>query len=191
MHMRGLTWLFWGGIAAAACGCGGSPTGPSGAATLNLRMTDGPFADAKAVLVTFSELAVHRAEEEWVVVPFAGANSRTCDLKKLESGAQDVLGIGALTPGHYTQIRLVVDRAQLYFENDSADSPACAPSIVIDGPSASLEIPSGEVKLNRAFELTADNATTILLDFDGDKSIRQTGNGRYTMAPVIAILGVE
>ena len=35
--------------------CSGSPTGPtqSGSATLNVRITDSPFEDAKAVLVTF------------------------------------------------------------------------------------------------------------------------------------------
>ena len=59
------------------------------------------------------------------------------------------------------------------------------------GQSAQLEIPSGEVKLNRQFELTDDYATTMLLDFDGDRSIKQTGNGRYIMTPVIGIVSVQ
>ncbi len=172
--------------------CGGSPSGPSIAATLNVRITDSPFSDADAVLVTFSEVAVHRADDEWTTVPFAGdAMTRTCDLKKLE-GAQDVLSVGALLQGHYTQIRLVVASATLYFENASGEGPACAPMIAPPyGQSAQLEIPSGEVKLNRQFELTTDDATTMLLDFDGDRSIKQTGNGRYIMTPVIGIVSVQ
>lgn len=71
-------------------------------------------------------------------------------------------------------------------------SPDCrAPRYPPAGRSASVEIPSGEVKLNHGFELTADGATTMLLDFDGDRSIRVTGNGRYMMTPVIAIVSVE
>jgi len=53
-----------------------------------------------------------------------------------------------------------------------------------------VQIPSGEVKLNRGFTLEADATTTIELDFDGDRSIRETGNGVYMMNPVIAILSV-
>ena len=189
--MRLIPFVVLSAVAMAAWACGGSPTGPIGAATLNLRITDGPFADAQAVLVTFSEVQVHRVDEAWEVVPFVDGASRTCDLKKLENGAEDVLGVGALTPGHYTQLRLVVDHAELFFEDDSGASLACAPSIVIDGPSEPLEIPSGEVKLNRQFELTAEDATTILLDFDGEKSIRQTSNGRYRMTPVIGIVSVQ
>lgn len=172
--------------------CGGSPSGPSGATgTLNLRLTDSPFSDAQAVLVTFSEVTAHRAESDWTSVPFAGAaTSRTCDLKKLET-AQDVLGTGPLSAGKYAQVRLVVASATIYFDNAST-GPACAPTIAPPaGSSASVEIPSGEVKLNRGFELAADGATTILLDFDGDRSIRETGNGRYMMTPVVGIVSVE
>ena len=175
-----------------ATACGGSPAGPSaGTGTLNLRLTDSPFSDARAVLVTFSEVTAHRAESDWTSVPFAAAAaSRTCDLKKLET-AQDVLGTGPLPAGRYTQVRLVVASATIYFDTAST-GPACAPAIAAPaGRSASVEIPSGEVKLNRGFELAADGATTMLLDFDGDRSIRVTGNGRYMMTPVIAIVSVQ
>jgi hypothetical protein len=99
--------------------------------------------------------------------------------------------VGALQPGHYTQIRLMVESSSLYFDNQSS-GPACAATMASPaGRSAPLEVPSGEVKLNRQFELTADDAMTMVLDFDGDKSIKETGNGRYLMTPVIAIVSVE
>lgn len=190
-------------IAACTCACGGnsnSVTAPSGTtATFNLRLTDSPFNDAKAVLVTFSEVTAHRSDSDFTKVPFAdGATARTCDLKRLMA-AQDVLGTGPLPVGHYTMIRLVVSSAALYFDNTSAGTAACAPTITVPGPgrSASIEIPSGEVRLNRQFDLSSSTATTMLLDFKGDQSIREignadtTGNGRYSMTPVIAVVSVQ
>lgn len=178
-------------LALSALACGGGPTMPSGTAMLNVRLTDSPFTDADAVLVTFSTIRAHRSDSDWTTVPFAdGETSRTCDLKKLENGAEDVLGSGPLPIGKYTQVRLVVDHAEIYFDNPST-GPACAPSITApQGPMANLQIPSGEVKLNRGFELALNVPITMRLDFDGDSSIHLTGSGIYMMSPVIAVLSV-
>jgi hypothetical protein len=175
-----------------ALACSDSPSSPSGnSATFNLRLTDSPFSDARAVLVTFSEVTAHRSESDWTTLPFAGgATARTCDLKKLEN-SEDVLGTGPLPAGKYTQVRLVVQSARLYFENPST-GPACASTITPPaGTMSDLRIPSGEVKLNRGFTLEADKPTTMVIDFDGDKSIHQTGNGTYMMNPVIGITRVD
>jgi hypothetical protein len=155
-------------------------------------LTDSPFSDAKAVLVTFSEVTAHRdADSGFSTVPFAaGATSRTCDLKKLEQ-AQDVLGVGQLPAGRYTQVRLVVSSAAIYFDNASSGDACAASMSAPSGRNASLVIPSGEVKLNRPFDVPEGGSTTMLLDFDGDRSIRETGNGRYMMSPVIAVVSVK
>jgi hypothetical protein len=181
----------------AAAGCGGSsPTGPSGSSgSLSVMLKDSPYSDAKALLVTFSEVSAHRdtdTDSGFTTLPFAGgATSRTCDLKKLGT-AQEILGAGTIAAGHYTQLRLVVSSASLYFDNASPDAAACAPTLAMPpGSSASVDIPSGEVKLNREFTVSALGATTILVDFDGDKSVRQTGNGKYSMTPVIRIVSVQ
>lgn len=185
-----------GAVVLTAFACGGgdndSPTSPTAGATMNLLITDTPFSDARAVLVSFSEVTAHRSGEGgFTRVPFAGgAASRTCDLKKL-TNAQDVLGTGTLPAGHYTQLRIVVSSAILYFEN-AADGPACAAAIAAPaGRNAAVEIPSGEVRLNRQFTVPETGATTMLLDFDGDQSIRLTGNNRYMMSPVITIVSVQ
>ena len=171
-----------------AAGAGGSGVGSDGTLTINL--TDTPFGEAQAVLVTFNEVQVHRSGSGWVTLPFAGsASSRTCDLKKLV-GAQNVLGTGQLPSGHYTMIRLVVSGSTLYFNNPSSGS-ACSSSILPpSGQNAPLDIPSGEIKLNREFDISTGGVTAILLDFDGDRSIRETGNGRYMMNPVISVVSV-
>jgi Domain of unknown function (DUF4382) len=190
--MRRLSLLAF-GVMFVTLACSDSPSSPSGSsATFNLRLTDSPFSDARAVLVTFSEVTAHRTDSDWTTLPFAGAaTSRTCDLKKLEGGADDVLGTGPLPAGSYTQVRLVVQSAKLYFDNPSVGT-ACAPAITAPaGAMADLRIPSGEVKLNRGFTLAADKTTTMVIDFDGDKSIHQTGNGAYMMSPVIGITRVD
>jgi len=178
---------------------GGSSSSVTGSLAINI--TDSPFSDAKALLVTFAEVNVHRSDgDSWQTMPFAsGGASRTCDLKKLQ-GRTDVLGVGPLPAGHYTQIRLVVSSANIYFDNQSG-GPACAPAIAApSGKSAPVDVPSGEVKLNREFTI-AGSATTMLLDFDGDQSIKQIGssngngkgnsNTKYMMTPVIRIVSVQ
>ena len=178
-------------LAATMTACGDSTTGPSGSSRLTVMLKDSPFTDARSLLVTFSDVSVHQTEGEWATVPFAGgASSRTCDLKKL-TAAQDVLGTGALTPGRYTMVRLTVSSAVLYFDN-VAPEPPCAPTIAPPaGRSALVDIPSGVVRLNRPFDVADGGGTTMLLDFDGDRAVRETGNGRDRMAPVITIVSVQ
>jgi hypothetical protein len=186
-------------VAAAACalslGCGDSDTGPSGTTgTMRMMLKDSPFTDAKSLLVTFSEVDAHKsdtADSSWAKIPFAaGGTARTCDLKKLQT-AQDVLGTGPLATGHYTQVRLVVSSAAIYFDN-AATGDACAPTIAAPaGRTASVTIPSGEVKLNRDFDVSSGTTTTMLLDFDGDRSVRETGNGQFMMSPVISVVSVQ
>lgn len=186
-------------------GVGGSGGGSAGVGTLAIHITDSPFSEAEAVLVRFNEVSVHRSGAGWESLPFSGGGSgRTCDLKKLQ-GPIDVLGVGPLPAGHYTQIRLTVESADIYFDNASIGA-ACQPIITPPlGENAPVEIPSGTLKLNRQFTLESGGATTIVLDFDGDRSIKLTGSngngngrgngqgnvGRYIMTPVIGIVSVQ
>jgi hypothetical protein len=176
------------------------------AGRLSIRLTDSPFSDAQALLVTFSEVSVHRADPgEWKTIPFVTGSSRTCDLKQLKD-AIDLLGVGSLPAGKYTQIRLNVTSAALYFDNASATGPCAAQIAAPAGESAPVDIPSGEVKLNNEFTV-AGSGTTITLDFDGDQSVLQTGSGnsngngngrggtnsskKYMMVPVIRVVSVQ
>jgi hypothetical protein len=167
----------------------------SGFGKLTMRLKDSPFSDAKAFLVTFSEVSVHASGGSWQKVDFADttATSRTCDLKQLQNGATDILGVASLPAGHYTQIRLTVTAATLYFDKAvTGTTSACTTTApTLTGRSAPVKIPSGDIKLNREFDL-ADGATLqILLDFDGDKSVNQLGNGNYQMSPVISVVSVQ
>jgi hypothetical protein len=187
------------GLSIAALACSGSPTAPSQSGNLRLMITDTPFEEATSLHVTFTEVKAHRADGAggWLTVPFAGdpaPTTRTCNLKKLEE-AFDILGVASLDAGQYTQLRLVVESAKIYFGGTATDGPACATTLTAPGgpgvTSETLEVPSGEVKLIHPFELSANGSTTIELDFDGNQSVRETGNGRYRMTPVMKILAVK
>ena len=144
---------------------------------------DSPFQDAKALLITFSQVSVHKGDTpdgEWIKI----AGERTCDLKQLES-TQDLLGTEPLAAGHYTQIRLLVSKAVVYL--DKSGGTACAPIAPASAP-ADVTIPSGEVKLNRPFDIVEGATTTLTVDFDGDKSMHLlSGAGGYMMSPVITV----
>jgi Domain of unknown function (DUF4382) len=174
------------GIATSACSSG---TGPSGSGTLRMTLKDSPFSDAKALLVTFGDVSVHLSDTPDGTWTKLGTGPRTCDLKRLEN-AQDVLGAATLTAGHYTQIRLLVATAVISF-NEATTGDTCAPSFTLTQPTVNVTIPSGEVKLSREFDISPNSTTSILLDFDGDKSVREMGNGSYSMSPVISIVTVQ
>lgn len=174
-------------------GSGGAGSGGSG--TLSVVIKDSPFREAKALLVMFSEISVHMSGGDWMTLPFDGAvTTRTCDLKRLET-SEDVLGVGTLPAGHYTQVRLTVSSAKIYFTaRTSASGPVCAPALALTpttDPGVTLEVASGTLKLNREFDVPAGGATKILLDFDGDKSVHETGKGRYKMSPVIGVVSIQ
>jgi hypothetical protein len=190
--MRPIRLLFLGLFMSIWVACGGGSTSPSGSNTLTVMLKDSPFTDAKALLVTFSIVSAHMSGGNFITVPFSGgATSRTCDLKRL-TGAQDLLGTGALTAGHYTQIRLIVSSATIYFDNPSASATPCATTIAApSGRTATVTIPSGQIDLNREFDVTSTTTTTITLDFDGDQSVKDTGNGTFLMTPVITIVSVQ
>jgi hypothetical protein len=176
--------------AGPSSGSSGGGSGGAGLGTLQVLMKDSPFSDAEAVLVTFDEVSVHHTGAAWLSLPFAeAAPARTCDLKRLEE-VTDLLGVGQLEAGHYTQLRLNVSRTRIYWDNEST-GPACAPTIIAPlGTFSEATVPSGTIHLNRQFTIDPGAMTTITLDFDGDKSIKETGNGKYMMQPVIAVLAV-
>ncbi len=128
-----------------------------------------------------------------MTVPFSGgATTRTCDLKRLAGSAHDVLGVGALTPGHYTDLRLTVSSATLYFQTTTTPCAAAMTFSSTTETGTPVTVSSGQLQLNRQFDLTSTTTPTqILLDFNGDASVVQTGVGVYRMTPVISVVSVQ
>ncbi len=150
-------------------------TGEEGTGKLIMQLTDAPSLNITEALVNISQIRVHYAGTNqnetngtWIVVT---NESQTFDLVQLQN-ATDVLGEVNLSAGWYTQIRLSVDKAL----------------VTIDGTQYDLKISSKNVKLIAPF-LVEDNETlTLTLDFDVQKSIHETGNGKYIMKPTIKVI---
>ena len=133
-----------------ASGCTTQP----GTGNLVLKITDQPGLNIEEALVTISNVQVHIPSEDnesgWVTVVEGPVEY---DLVEL-IGVEQVLGETTLTAGIYTQIRLEVESAL----------------VTIDGEQHDLDIPSGSVKLVRAFEIREGETTELILDFDAQES---------------------
>ena len=62
---------------------------------------------------------------------------------------------------------------------------------LLTGDEIPLKIPSEKIKINGGpFDVPADLTTSVLIDFDAEKSLKKTGNGRYQLKPFVTIAGV-
>ena len=162
-------------------------TGSTG--TLTVMLKDQPF-KAKALLVSFTEVSAHLVDASggrWMTL---SDQDVTCDLVQLEH-VEDVLAGGSLPAGHYTQLRLGLGTAAIYFENPWVSSSPCVATSTLVAPDGDMDqvtVPPDKVILNRQFVLDGDSKMTITLDFDGAKSIHRTGNDTYMMKPVISVV---
>lgn len=152
---------------------------------LKIYLTDAP-GDYLAVNINLSRIEGHIAvdgEEEEGAAPWQvlmeWPDGYPVDLIKLEDFSL-LLGSLELTPNKYTQLRLFLkEEASLIIEGEEGEE-------VIEP----LEIPSSlqtGIKLNHPFEIIEGNITEITIDFDAQKSIIQTGNGKHKMKPVISL----
>ena len=147
-----------------------------GTGTLVLQITDAPGdLNISEALVTISEVRVHYAginqndtNGSWITI---AEEPQTFDLVQIQN-ATELLGEANLSAGWYTQIRLFVDEAL----------------VTIDGVQYNLEISSKNVKLIKPFLIRDNETLTLILDFDVQKSVRQTGNGKYIMKPTIKVI---
>ena len=147
-----------------------------GEGTLILQITDDPGdLNITEALVTMSEVKVHYAgfDEndtfgEWITIV---NESQTFDLISLQN-ATELFGEANLSAGWYTQIRLSVDEAL----------------VTIDGVQYDLEISPSKVKLIKPWKITDGETLVLTLDFDVQKSVHETGNGKYIMEPTIKII---
>ncbi|MCJ7572092.1 MAG: DUF4382 domain-containing protein [Candidatus Thermoplasmatota archaeon] len=150
----------------------------TGTGLLVLKISDKPGdLNITRANLTISQIRVHLGASDvndsnvtgWYTVV---NKSQIFDLMTLQNNVTEELGIVNLSPGLYTQIRLYIEKAVL----------------TIDGVEYDCKIPSNTIKLITPFQISADNTTTITLDFDIWESVHETGNGNYTFKPTIKII---
>jgi hypothetical protein len=169
-----------------AGGCSEKPTAPetgSGYLKINLsgtfekgRPEQGPYDEVNVQVV---RVDVHRANAPdstggaWITVADAAT---IVDLQALADGTASVLADTVLPAGYYTQVRLVLGDSN---------------TVVVDGEVFPLTVPSGNktgLKLNHPFVIDSGALYEFTVDFDSDRSVHRTGNGRYMLKPVMAII---
>ena len=156
----------------------------TGKGTLKIYLTDAP-GDYKEVNINISRIEGHIAVEDeegyWEEL-MEWSDGLEVDLIELED-VSILLASLELEPNKYTQLRLFLmggeGDAWLVLEGS-------------EGPTSTelLEIPSvyqTGIKLNRPFEIVAGSITKLTIDFDAEKSVIKTGNGKYKLKPVIHV----
>jgi len=158
-----------------------------GKGTLKIYLTDAP-GDYLEVNIIISKIEGHIAGDgeegedkgSWEILK-EWDEGLLVNLIELEDVSM-LLASLELEPKKYTQLRL-------FLEGDEEEDAW----IVLNDSGLtekSLEIPSvyqTGIKLNRPFEIVAGMITKLTIDFDAEKSVVKTGNGKYKLKPVIHV----
>jgi hypothetical protein len=164
-------------LALSGCSDATNPEASGGVGRISLNLIDAP-GDYEAVNVQIVGVRVHRADADdsnsgWFDI---AVDTTEVDLLTLSGGNYLDLADSTLPAGRYTQIRLLLGDAN---------------NVVVDGEAHDLRIPSSAqtgLKLNHPFTIESGATYAATLDFDADRSVHVTGNGRYMMKPVIRII---
>jgi hypothetical protein len=109
---------------------------------------------------------------EWITVPITGDNP--FDLCLLQD-QEMLLGMLEIPAGHYTQIRMEIDKVEVTYrlEGDA------------EYTTVEAELPSGELKFVSPFEISDGEKITVVLDFIASESVTFTGSGKNSKSTVI------
>jgi len=149
----------------------------TGKGTLVMKITDKPVSEEiTSVLVTITKIEVHKAGHDsndesgasWITVM---EDEKTYDLIEIKD-VEEFLASEELDIGKYTQIRLYISNANITVDDEVKD----------------LDISSNSLKLVNEFDIEEGRITELLLDFDVNKSVIQTGSRRYKLKPVIEVV---
>ncbi len=121
----------------------------------------------KTVLETRTQHAEGAEQGEWISLDITAANP--FDLLKL-SGLERVLALAEVEAGHYSQIKMTIDRLD---------------ATLNDGQKVII-IPSGPFEFTGPFVVFADETTTVVFDFDIDKSVVIEGD-KASIKPITGI----
>lgn len=169
-------------VSALVAGCGGGSGGPSPSNTgsvgrVSVALADAPSPDISALNITIDRVEAHvvnatdlndNDSRNWKAITSVPQKFNLLDLRTNEA----ILGSTTLPAGAYTQIRLFPSDATV--TDKTGTHPVTIPSAGNTG-----------IKINVNYQISADQLTTILLDFNVSKSLIKTGNGQYRLQPVI------
>ncbi len=143
-----------------------------GAATLNVRLTDGP-GDFQQVNIDIQEIRIKTTNDtsQWVSL---NTNAGIYNLLEFQNGVDTLLATGTMSTDTLKEVRFILGNNN---------------SVMVDSVLYAMDTPSAQesglkVKIDKHLNL---DINTLTLDFDAEKSILQTGNGAYKLKPVIKV----
>jgi hypothetical protein len=128
---------------------------------VEVRATDAPPENISSIIVTTDNIQAHKAnapEQSWITLV---DEERTFDLVAIQ-GAEVFLGEQEMEVGQYTQIRLDVTKV----------------IVVLEGEEIEAELPGDKLKVVRQWEVIQNEKTILTLDFEAEKFVVVTGQGR-------------
>lgn len=154
-------------FALAGCATSTNHTG-----SLSIYVKDAPTDEFDEIHIVFHQIQVHAAGNEtengtWLTV-YENTTGFDVDLLDAQGARAAFLGEANLSAGKYTQIRIHVTQA--YGVQGNSTVP--------------IALSNGILKVVRSFDVEADQETRLVLDFDLDRALKETGQG-WRMTPVI------
>jgi hypothetical protein len=154
-------------------------TSDSENAKLQIRLTDSPFPNVKAVWIDVRQIEVIMNETG---SPFIldGAHPGLYNLLDFTNGRDTLLADASIPPGTISQIRLILGDNNYLITNEDEKITLKTPSAQESG----LKVQVHQV-------VTGGILYRLILDFDAGKSINKAGNsGNYLLKPVLRILSL-
>ncbi|AQX12500.1 DUF4382 domain-containing protein [Elizabethkingia meningoseptica] len=150
--------------------CSNSDSSGTDTAQMQIRLTDAP-ADYQQINLDVKSVEYQMGGDNWN--NFNLSKSGVINLLDLKNGVDLLLGDNMLPTGTISQIRLVLGSNNTIRVN-GVDYPLSTPSAQQSG-----------LKLNVHYTLEAGKVYKMWIDFDAAKSIVKSGNGSYSLKPVI------
>lgn len=127
--------------------------------------------DIRSIFVTVSEVRAHEPRQGWITIPTGTKKFDLLELKRTGvGGIYGFLGEGRLKEGTYTQLTLTVSEVNV---------------VKFDGSTYAAKLPSNTIKFIRQLTVRKGETATVVFDFEADRSLHETGDGKYIFLPVI------
>jgi len=196
-------------LIASGCTAAGTPATTGNLGSIQINVTDAPGADnVTAVLVTISQVSVHRAAALAAATPTSGNttsdNSTSGNVTSASPPADNTTA--ANDNGEWVKIRLpapvtfdlltIQNGIQQALTSDNIQAGKYTQiRLTIDKVEVGLngqspveaKLPSNELKIVRPFEISPDKTTALLLDFDANKMVTVAGNGKVNVKPTVKL----
>ena len=141
---------------------------------IQLLASDPPPPALDNVFIEVAKIEAHLAagsDSGWITIV---ESPNTFDLLAIDE-IHKFLGQQEMPAGTYTQIRFEISEAV----------------VVAQGEAHVADVPSGKIRIIRPFAVEDGEITVVTIDFDGQRSVKVTGGGKFKLDPNVKLLVSE